>query len=93
MSVSDDQKRRVRALATSLLDGLNAVGDGDATEGLASLYAAVQVVERELLGRGHLSLDQVIFIQRWGRRLGASMNVAVEEEVLDAGPGEDDDIH
>lgn len=91
--VDNAQKSRVQGLASAVLDGLNAVGDGDATEALAGLYAAVQVLERELLGRGHLAPDQVLHIQLVGRRLGAAMTVTVDEEVLDEVPGEEETVN
>lgn len=76
------QRRRLEALATEILDLLNAVDDGDATESLASIYAAAQVYERELVVRGHLDPGALLYVQDQGRRVGAGMAVVVDEEVM-----------
>jgi hypothetical protein len=80
--IDDEQKKRIEAQASHLLEQASELGD-DATEALASLYAAAQVIERELLGRGHLDLRQVAYVQVVGKRVGAAMTVAVDEEVID----------
>ena len=82
--IDEEQKRRIESQASALLtQASDHFDDGDATETLASLYAAAQVIERELVGRGHLTLREVAHVQIVGKRVGATLVVDVEEEVLD----------
>ena len=84
MSIDDNQKRRIEEQAGVLLEQASThFDDGDATETLASLYAAAQVIERELLGRGHLTLEQVAHIQIVGKRVGTTLVVVVDQEVVE----------
>ena len=82
--IDNEQKLRIEALASVILTQASEhFDDGDATETLASLYAAAQVIERELVGRGHLSLREVAHVQIVGKRVGATLVVNVGEEVID----------
>lgn len=85
MTISSQQRRRLHTLAAAIIDGLNEVNDGDATESLAALYAAAHVLERELIERGFLDPGHVQYIRDVGTRAGASMPVVVDEEILDGG--------
>ena len=82
--MDEEQKKRIADLAARLLAFLSQDGDdGDSTEDLASLYAAAQIVERELLAGGHLDMEQLAFIQVVGKRVGALTRVVLKTEVID----------
>jgi hypothetical protein len=73
----------VKAIAAQAQAYFNAIGPhADGTEALAALYAAAQVIERELLAGGHCDLRYIIAIQAAGKRVGAAMNVKIDKEVV-----------
>jgi len=71
-------KRLIEELATGYIESV----DGDATLHLAALYAAACVLERELLDRGHADARQLLVVQLVGKRLGAGMDVVVDEQLI-----------
>lgn len=75
--IDDDTREAVRQGAADLL---SLVSEHDAHEQLAALYAAAQVLERELLLAGVTSLTQLAAVQAIGRRTGATLDVVVERE-------------
>jgi hypothetical protein len=82
--LSDEQKKRVEEMVKALLADTNAsFPDSDTTETLAALYGAAQLIERELLNRGRMDIEQLAYVQLVGKRVGAAMPATVEEEVLD----------
>lgn len=84
--IDDHGKKRIEAQAAAFLSEV--FDDGDATEALAALYAAAQAMERELLTRGHVDLRYLVHIQMVGKRVGAGMNLIVDEDVVG-----NDDVH
>lgn len=78
MLTEEDKK----AIATQAAAYFKAIR-GDGTEALAGLYAAAQVIERELLNRGVCDLRHLVFIQAVGKRIGALMDVKVDVETID----------
>jgi len=76
MTIDPVDKRLIEARATTYLEAI----EGEVTLELAALYAAAHVLERELLERGHADARQLIVIQLVGKRLGAGMDVVVDEQ-------------
>ena len=78
--ISDYDKKRIAAQSQAFMDAI--VADGDATEALAGLYSAAQVVERVLLERGLCTVEHLALIQVVGKRVGAAINPVVELDVV-----------
>ena len=78
--ISDYDRQRIVAQAQAFMDAI--VDDGDATEALAGLHAAGQVIERVLLQRGLCTLDHLAKIQIVGKRVGAGLNPILDLEVV-----------
>lgn len=75
--VDGDTRESVRQGAADLL---SIVSERDTHEQLAALYAAAQVVERELLLAGVTTLTTLAAVQAIGRRTGATLHVDIEHE-------------
>lgn len=78
MIIGARDKALIEDLATGFLESIA----GDATLALAGLYAAATVLERELLDRGHADARQLIVVQLVAKRVGAAMDVIVDERLV-----------
>lgn len=56
--------------------------DGDWTEALAGLYAAAQVIEREMQVQGHAPAAWIKEIELVGRRVGTTIDVELDIDVV-----------
>ena len=80
MKISDYDRRRIVAQAQAYMHAV--VADGDATEALAGLYAAAQVIERFLLNQSLCSVEHLGLIQGLGKRVGATIEPVVELDLI-----------
>lgn len=78
--ISDYDRKRIAAQAQAFMDAI--AEDGDATEALAGLYAAAQVVERVLLIRRLCDVNHLALIQVIGKRVGAGLQPVVDMEFV-----------
>ena len=78
--ISDYDKKRIAAQAQAFMDAI--VVDGDATEALAGLYAAAQVIERFLLTQRLCEILHLIQIQAVGKRVGAELKPVVDLDLV-----------
>lgn len=78
--INDYDRRRIADQARAYMTQV--LADGDATEALAGLYAAAQVIERVLLERRLCSIHHLALIQVVGKRVGAGLNPVVELDLV-----------
>jgi len=78
--VNDYDKRRIADQARAYMTRV--LADGDATEALAGLYAAAQVIERVLLERGLCTIEHILQCQWVGKRIGAGLNPVVDVDIV-----------
>jgi hypothetical protein len=74
--LSPEDKKRIIAQAAEYMKAIQS--DGDWTEALAGLYAAAQVIEREMQIQGQAPGEWIREIELVGRRVGTTIMVELE---------------
>ena len=75
-----EDKKRVVDQAAEFMKAVRV--DGDWTEALAGLYAAAQVIEREMTVQAHVDPGWLKEIELVGRRVGTTIKVELEIDVV-----------
>lgn len=75
-----EDKKRIVAQAAEFMKVVK--DDGDWTEALAALYAAAQVIERQMQIHHRVGGRWLDEIQLTGRRIGAGIDIHIEFDVV-----------